>query len=186
MTEHKNMTFIWSEVSFLAKWWEEATSNQRDKFLTLLQEKRLEIVTGGWVMPDEATVNLYSMVDQLIEGQQWVWNKLGVKPTKSWSIDPFGHGAAMPYILNGAGIDGMVIQRTHYAWKKWLGERQAGDFEWVPRWDRKKEHGIMDHHAPFDLYSTKHSCGPDTEVNSILSPVWHMCAKWTSWLIFVM
>jgi alpha-mannosidase len=33
-----------------------------------VEEGRFEILTGGWVMTDEANVHLYAMVDQLIEG----------------------------------------------------------------------------------------------------------------------
>jgi alpha-mannosidase len=63
-----------------------------------------------FVIQDEAGVNLYSMIDQLIEGHQWVKTHLDVVPKTSWSIDPFGHGSTLPYILNAAGIDAMVIQ----------------------------------------------------------------------------
>ena len=59
---------------------------------------------------DEATVHVYSMIDQLIEGHQWAKNHLNAIPKSSWSVDPFGHGSTMPYLLKAAGIKSMVIQ----------------------------------------------------------------------------
>ncbi len=41
----------------------------KQQFLELLQEERLEIVTGGWVMPDEANSIYTSILEQLITGK---------------------------------------------------------------------------------------------------------------------
>jgi hypothetical protein len=41
----------------------------------LVEEKRLEFTSGTWVMVDEATPHLYSMLDQMIEGKNLKKNK---------------------------------------------------------------------------------------------------------------
>lgn len=161
LQEYKNLTFIWSEISFLNAWWEEAHPSKQRALKELVDSGRLEITTGGWVMTDEADVHLYAMVDQLIEGHQWLWTNLGVKPKSGWSVDPFGHGSTVPYLLGASGLKGTVIQRIHYAWKQWLALKQYGDFRWVPSWNSGDNAGsILTHNQPFDIYSIKHSCGP--------------------------
>ena len=60
----------------------------------------------------------FSMVDQLVEGHQWLKNTLNYKPKSSWSVDPFGHGAAFPYILKSSGIDGNT--RFQFIAKIWV------------------------------------------------------------------
>lgn len=59
---------------------------------------------------------------------------LDVKPTSSWSVDPFGHSPTMAYLLKGAGIDKMVIQRVHYAIKRHLAQSQKLEFIWRQSW----------------------------------------------------
>ncbi|XP_063229652.1 alpha-mannosidase 2-like [Bacillus rossius redtenbacheri] len=159
-----NMTFIWSEVSFFAQWWESAHPTKRRVVWRLLEQGRLEIMTGGWVMTDEATVHMYAMLDQLIEGHMWVKNNLGIVPKSGWSVDPFGHGSTVPYMLRQAGVGNTVIQRVHYAWKQWLAQQQMGDFLWRQNWDEDGHTDILTHNQPFDIYSIKHSCGPHPQV----------------------
>ena len=72
MTKYKNMTFVWTEMQFLAMWWSEAHPGRRRNLQHLIQEGRFEVLTGGWVMTDEANVNLFAMVDQLVEGHSWI------------------------------------------------------------------------------------------------------------------
>ena len=90
LTQHKNMTFIWTEISFFAIWWQRlavkriakvwlgqlklwilffsAMPIKRRQVQKLVEEKRLEFTSATWVMVDEATPHLYSMLDQMIEG----------------------------------------------------------------------------------------------------------------------
>lgn len=44
------------------------------------------MVTGGWVMPDEANSHYFAMIDQLIEGHQWLEKNIG----ESWGCQAVG------------------------------------------------------------------------------------------------
>lgn len=69
--------FVWAEVCFLAMWWSEQPPEVREAFRKLVLDGQMEIVTGGWVMPDEANSHLYSLVEQLVLGHEWLRNHLG-------------------------------------------------------------------------------------------------------------
>ncbi|XP_039763232.1 alpha-mannosidase 2 [Pararge aegeria] len=161
--QHPNMTFIWTEISFLNAWWERAHPVKQKAFKKLIKEGRLEITAGGWVMPDEACTHIYALVDQFIEGHSWVKANLGIAPKTGWSIDPFGHGPTVPYLLEQSGLEGTIIQRIHYAWKQWLAQRQIEEFYWTTGWSQHKPSLIV-HNMPFDIYSIKSTCGPHPAV----------------------
>ncbi|CAH0578424.1 unnamed protein product [Chrysodeixis includens] len=161
--QYPNMTFIWTEISFLNAWWERSHPVKQKALKKLIREGRLEITTGGWVMPDEACTHIYALIDQFIEGHHWVKTNLGVIPKTGWSIDPFGHGPTVPYLLDQSGLEGTIIQRIHYAWKQWLAERQIEEFYWMSGWATKKPSMIV-HNQPFDIYSIKSTCGPHPSI----------------------
>lgn len=86
------MRFIYAEVSFFDMWW--SAQSARTKAIvkecfyemfrvqstfaySLLKSGVFEIVTGAWVMTDEANAHYYNMIDQMIEGHQWLLKELG-------------------------------------------------------------------------------------------------------------
>ncbi|GFR83296.1 alpha-mannosidase [Elysia marginata] len=133
LSKNPTWKFIWSEIIFLEKWFREPSS-QTVEFKRLVANGQLEIVTGGWVMADEAVTHFSAMLDQLVEGHLWLRQNLGITPNVSWSVDPFGHSPTMTYLLKEAGMDKMVIQRVHFGIKRHLAQRQQLEFLWRQTW----------------------------------------------------
>uniref|UniRef100_A0A1I8FPM9 Alpha-mann_mid domain-containing protein n=1 Tax=Macrostomum lignano TaxID=282301 RepID=A0A1I8FPM9_9PLAT len=145
------MTFIYAEVSFLSMWWSELSNQQRDTAKQLIGSGRLEIVSGGWVMPDEANSHYFALVDQLVEGHQWLEKHIGVRPNSSWQIDPFGHSSSLSYIYRKAGFRRQLVQRVHYSVKKRLARQRQLEFRWKQLWDRSD---MLCHMMPFSTATT--------------------------------
>ncbi|XP_060063036.1 alpha-mannosidase 2-like [Ylistrum balloti] len=161
---YPNMTFVWAETVFLSMWWNELDDDVKAQVRRLVRRGQLEIVLGGWVMPDEASTHYYSVIDQLMEGHQWLGENLHTKPVNSWSIDPFGHSGTMPYLWKSAGLDNMVIQRIHQSTKAALARNKSLEFQWRQAWDSSQKTDILCHTMPYMLYGTKHTCGPNPDV----------------------
>ncbi|GIY94085.1 alpha-mannosidase 2 [Caerostris extrusa] len=159
LNKTEDFKFIWAEISYFSKWWEKQNKVIQETVRKILKRKQLEFVTGGWVMVDEATTSYFAIIDQLIEGHQWLEKFTNFTPHHGWSVDVFGHSASLPYILSLSGMTNMVILRAHYSWKAFLAQIQSFDFYWEQQFNSPK---IMCHMAPSDLYSFKHTCGPDS------------------------
>ena len=42
-----------------------------------------------------------------------------------------------------------------------MADRQVSDFYWKLPWETSSRESILCHNFPYDIYTTKHSCGPD-------------------------
>uniref|UniRef100_A0A8C3LCP6 Alpha-mannosidase n=1 Tax=Chrysolophus pictus TaxID=9089 RepID=A0A8C3LCP6_CHRPC len=164
MQEDPRRRFIWSEISFFSKWWDNISAQKRAAVRRLVGNGQLEMVTGGWVMPDEANSHYFAMIDQLIEGHQWLEKNIGVTPRSGWAVDPFGYSSTMPYLLKRSNLTGMVIQRVHYAIKKHFAATQNLEFMWRQTWDPDSSTDIFCHMMPFYSYDVPHTCGPDPKI----------------------
>ncbi|XP_075037639.1 alpha-mannosidase 2 [Mixophyes fleayi] len=164
LQENRERKFIWSEIVYFAKWWEGIDNQKKDAVKKLIELKQFEIVTGGWVMADEASPHYFSLIDQLIEGHQWLEKNLGVKPKSGWAVDPFGHSPTMAYILKRSGLSNMLIQRVHYSIKKHFSAKKTLEFFWRQNWDLGGSTDILCHLMPFYSYDIPHTCGPDPKI----------------------
>ncbi|VVC94817.1 unnamed protein product [Leptidea sinapis] len=157
--------FIWAEISFLSLWWNlDASETEKAAFIQLLKAGKIEIVTGGWVMNDEANSHWLSVIQQLTAGHQWLIDNLKYIPKNAWAIDPFGHSSSQPYLLKLAGFENSLIQRVHYRVKKELAMNRQLEFKWRQLWDGVGKTDMFTHMMPFYSYDVPHSCGPDPKV----------------------
>ncbi|GMH04281.1 hypothetical protein Nepgr_006120 [Nepenthes gracilis] len=156
--------FIWEEMSYLERWWRDASETRKEDFRNLVYNGQLEIVGGGWVMNDEANSHYFAIIEQMTEGNMWLNETIGIVPKNAWAIDPFGYSATMAYLLRRMGFENMLIQRTHYEVKKEFALHQNLEFLWRQSWDLEETTDIFVHMMPFYSYDIPHTCGPDPAI----------------------
>ena len=162
LNKYPDMTFVWVESCFLDKWWSNQTTETRQRFRELVQSGRLEITSGMWVAPDEASPHYFALVDQLIEGHYWVKKNLDVVPESSLNFDQFGYSSTMPYLAKKAGLKNVLIKRIHRTVKELFGQENKLNFNWRQFWDPKGSDDIFAHVSTNNTYNiiVHRSCPP--------------------------
>lgn len=115
-------------------------------------------------MNDEANSHYFAIIEQMMEGNIWLNETVGVIPKNSWAIDPFGYSATMAYLLRRMGFQNMLIQRTHYELKKELALSKNLEFVWRQSWDADETTDMFVHMMPFYSYDIPHTCGPEPAI----------------------
>ncbi|KAK5583774.1 hypothetical protein RB653_005374 [Dictyostelium firmibasis] len=122
--------FIYVEVAFFQRWWNEQTSNMQNIVKGLVESGQLEFINGGYCMNDEATTYYDDTIDQMTLGHQFLWENFQVMPKIGWHIDPFGHSATQARIFGQLGFDAFIIGRMDYQDIDGRLENKQMEFMW--------------------------------------------------------
>ena len=124
--------FIYVEIAFFERWWNEQNEAMRTEVKKLVKEKRLEFINAGWCMNDEAATHYNGIIDQMTYGLNFVEETFGsdARPRIAWHIDPFGHSNEQASIFAQMSFDGFFFGRIDYADKKLRLEQQRMELVW--------------------------------------------------------
>ncbi|XP_014118291.1 PREDICTED: lysosomal alpha-mannosidase [Pseudopodoces humilis] len=124
--------FVYAEVAFLARWWQQQDAATRSLLTELVQEGRLELVGGGWCMNDEAAAHYGGVLEQLGLGRRFLRRLFGRcgTPRVAWQIDPFGHSREMAATFAQMGYDGLFLGRVDHQDKRQRLRRRELELIW--------------------------------------------------------
>ena len=93
LDQNPDRRFIYVEIGFFWRWWRQQTDVVRNTVQQFVNQGRLEFISGGWCMNDEATTHYNSIIDQHSLGAEFLKQEFGdcARPKIGWQIDPFGH-----------------------------------------------------------------------------------------------
>ncbi|CAF1191139.1 unnamed protein product [Rotaria sordida] len=116
LMENPDRRFIYVEMAFFWRWWNQQSDEMRNIVKQLVNEGRLEFISGGWSMHDEATTHYNSIIDQHSLGAEFLHDTFGecARPKIGWQIDPFGHSREVASLFAQMGFDGLFFGRIDY------------------------------------------------------------------------
>ena len=124
--------FIYVEIAFFERWWNEQSDKMQADVYKLVQGKRLEFINAGWCMNDEAATHYNAIIDQMTYGLNFVEKTFGsdARPRIAWHIDPFGHSSEQASIFAQMSFDGFFLGRVDYADKNLRLKQQRMEMVW--------------------------------------------------------
>jgi len=116
LDENPDRRFIYVEMAFFWRWWNQQTNETHEKVKKFVNEGRLEFISGGWCMNDEASTHYNSIIDQRSSGAEFLHEQFGecARPKIGWQIDPFGHSRELASLFAQMGFDGLFFGRADY------------------------------------------------------------------------
>jgi len=152
LEEDPDLRFTASSAAYY-RWVEETAPELFARIADLVRGGRWVVAGGQWVEPDCNLPSGESVCRQLLYGQRYLSEHLGVTATVGYNVDSFGHAGTLPQLLSAAGIRSYVFMRPGPEEK----ELPSPAFVW--RGTDGTE--ILAYRIPFD-YSTRG--GPEDEI----------------------
>jgi len=122
--EFDGFVFNRNEAMFY-EWIEEYDPPLFERVRRLVQTGRWHVMGGWYLQPDCNMPSGESFVRQILVGQRYFQDKLGVRPTTAANLDPFGHSRGLVQILARSGYDSYLYCRPT------LADRRVPDTEFV-------------------------------------------------------
>lgn len=132
LKEDPNRRFIYVETAFFWIWWNKQTPQMQESVKELVNSGRLEFISGGWSMNDEATVHYQPVIDQMTWGHrrlQDIFGKCAITKI-GWQIDPFGHSREYASLTAQMYFDGLFFSRLDYDDKSARMKDKRMEFLW--------------------------------------------------------
>jgi hypothetical protein len=86
LLDKPNRTFVYADLAFFIKWWQELHEDTKAVVRGLVQQGRFEFTNGGIVQHDKATSHDSGMVDQMSLGMRFLQAEFGQTPKIAWQV----------------------------------------------------------------------------------------------------
>ena len=110
LEEDPDLTFTASSASYY-RWVMETSPELFARIRVLVADGRWIVTGSQWVEPDCNLAAGESVCRQLLYGQRFLAEHLGVTARIGYNVDSFGHAGSLPQLLAAAGIGAYVFMR---------------------------------------------------------------------------
>ncbi len=146
LDEYPEYRFACSQAQQLA-WVQEREPDLWERIRTKVASGRFVPVGGSWVEPDCNIPSGESLLRQLVHGQRFFEEELGVRCREFWSPDAFGYCGQLPQLLRHAGMTRFLTQKL--SWNRFT-KPEHHTFTW--QGDDGSE--VLAHFPPADTYNS--------------------------------
>lgn len=122
LKKYPDYRFVLDQVALIKPFLEKYVE-LREAFQEMVDNGRLEISCGMYIMPDVNIPSGESLIRQIFVGKDFCKKELGVDVKTGWMIDTFGHHPQMPQIMKKSGFEYYVFAR--------VAKESTSEFYWV-------------------------------------------------------